>query len=128
MGIKKGKTGRKFQYELSFRRKVSQEFLEGRLTAKQLAVKYNLSGGSMVSRWLKDYEKEQEELLSSGLMKEDEQKPEEGQEKEKTAEELEKELALAKAKIAVLETLIDVAEEQLGVEIRKKPGTKPSLE
>ena len=38
--------------------------------------------------------------------------------------ELEAALEVAKLKIVGLETLIDVAEEQLNIEIRKKSGTK----
>lgn len=41
---------------------------------------------------------------------------------------LEEELRLAKLKIICLETMIDVAEETLQIEIRKKAGTKPSGE
>ena len=35
-----------------------------------------------------------------------------------------KELAEAKLKIAALETMIDIAEEQFKISIRKKPGAK----
>ena len=41
-------------------------------------------------------------------------------------EELEKELAAAKLKLAGLETLIDVAEQELHIDIRKKSDTKQS--
>lgn len=40
--------------------------------------------------------------------------------------ELKKALELATMKVAALETLIDVAEDQLNVDIRKKPGSKQS--
>ena len=36
----------------------------------------------------------------------------------------EKELAAARLKIAALETMIDMAEEQFKISIRKKPGAK----
>lgn len=39
---------------------------------------------------------------------------------------LQKELEEARLKIAALNTLIDVAEEQLKINIRKKPGAKQS--
>jgi len=39
---------------------------------------------------------------------------------------LQKALQEAQLKIAALNTLIDVAEEQLKINIRKKPGAKPS--
>ncbi len=39
---------------------------------------------------------------------------------------LQEQLAYANLKIAALNTLIDVAEEQLKINIRKKPGAKQS--
>jgi hypothetical protein len=49
-------------------------------------------------------------------------------EAEKPDTALQEELRLAKAKIFTLETMIDLAEEQFNIEIRKKSGTKPSIE
>jgi hypothetical protein len=45
---------------------------------------------------------------------------------ERTRAELEKELAYANLKITAFEMLISIAEKELGVDIRKKPGSKPS--
>ena len=39
---------------------------------------------------------------------------------------LKRQLALSELKVEALETMIDIAEEQLKVDIRKKPGAKPS--
>ena len=44
----------------------------------------------------------------------------------KENEELKKALELAMLKVAALETLVDVAEEQFNIQIRKKPGAKQS--
>lgn len=44
----------------------------------------------------------------------------------KKIRELERALATAKLKVAALETVIDVAEKQLKIKIRKKAGTKQS--
>ena len=77
-------------------------------------------------RWLKWYQEEQKDLLSSLPMESSQEKPDNSI--EKSAQDLQKELEQAKAKIATLETMIDVAEEQFKIEIRKKSGTKPSFE
>lgn len=125
MNIKKAKRGRKYQYEFSFKRKVCEELLQGQITIPELARKYNLSGGGTIYRWVKWYQEEQSELVSSQPMSNSpENNPNE--EPDKTA--IQKELELAKAKIATLETMIDIAEEQFKIEIRKKSGTKPSVE
>jgi transposase len=46
--------------------------------------------------------------------------------KDDETEQLRHELEAARMRVAALETLIDVAERELGVKIRKKPGTKQS--
>ncbi len=126
MEIKKGKAGRKFQYELSFRRKICEELLSGQITTGDLARKYQIPGAGTIMRWLKWYQEEQKDLLSSLPMESSQEKPDNSI--EKSAQDLQKELEQAKAKIATLETMIDVAEEQFKIEIRKKSGTKPSFE
>ena len=65
MNIKKAKRGRKYQYEFSFKRKVCEELLQGQITIPELSKKYNLPGGATVYRWLKWYEEEQKDLVSS---------------------------------------------------------------
>jgi hypothetical protein len=77
-------------------------------------------------RWVKEYQNEGQNLLSSGMEK-SQDKSSDGN-TERTFQELEAELKLAKLKIIALETMIDVAEEQLNIEIRKKSGTKPFSE
>lgn len=127
MNIKNVKRGGSNNYELSFKRKLCEELLSGQITAAALARKYQMpkQGRTTIIRWLKWYQQEQAELLSSLPMA---HKPEPVDNGDKDKAELQKELALAKAKIATLETMIDIAEEQFKIEIRKKSGTKPSLE
>ena len=88
--------------------------------------KYNLPYGATINRWLKKYQEEQVELLSSHPMEISQGNS--GVNNEKSAKGIEDELRLAKAKIATLETMIDIAEEQFNIEIRKKSGTKQSSE
>lgn len=120
--IKKSKGGRKSPFEATFRRKVVEDLLTGQNTVSEISRKYNVSN-SAVGEWLKKYQLEQTELVIS-LPMAHEPEPVDNSDKDKA--ELQKELALAKAKIATLETMIDIAEEQFNIEIRKKSGTKPS--
>lgn len=78
-------------------------------------------------RWIKWFEKGQEELLLFSVSME---KPQNHNEPaiESTDKGLEAELRLAKTRIATLETIIDIAEEEFKIEIRKKSVTKPSIE
>ena len=126
--IKRVKRGSPSKYEPSFKRKVILEWYSGSLSSGELSRKYKL-GHSAIARWEEWYKQDQEQMLSSTamelLVKEPEftsadlpvPQPKSG---------LEEELRLAKLKIICLETMIDVAEETLQIEIRKKPGTKSS--
>jgi len=126
MNIKKAKLGSPHKYELSLKRKICEELLSGQITSADLARKYNIPGAGTIMRWLKWFQKEQTELLSSQVMNgEPSNIP---LESEKPNADLQEELRLAKAKIFTLETMIDIAEEQFNIEIRKKSGTKPSIE
>ena len=130
METKGAKRGRHFTYEHSFTRKICEEFFQEGITMPELAKKYNVSYGG-VYRWINLYREEQKELLSSPVM---EITPPQlliqstNEKKELGEENVLEELRLARIKITVLETMIDIAEKQLKIEIRKKSGTKPSLE
>ena len=128
--IKKGKRGAPYKFEPSFKRKVILEWYSGTLTASELNRKYNL-GNSTLPRWERWYKQDQEQLLPSTAMKPMDKEPEltvTDDSVPQRNEGLEEELRLAKLKIICLETMIDVAEQTLQIEIRKKPGTKSSRE
>jgi transposase len=126
MNIKKGKRGGQHKYDLSLKRKVCEELLSGQITLGELARKYNIPGAGTIMRWVKWFQKEQEELLFSPPMEKSQNNNDPAT--ENTDKGLEAELRLAKAKIATLETMIDIAEDHFKIEIRKKSGTKPSSE
>ena len=111
---KKRSGGRSSVYDESFKIAVAKEYIDGELSHGQLARKYGLSGEHTVRHFLRFYEKWQRELpLPIDKVAQNQQ--------EAT---LEKELAMAKLKIAALEMLINTAENTLGIDIRKKSGTK----
>lgn len=113
--LKKRSGGRTSVYDESFKIAVAKEYLDGELSHGQLAKKYGLSGEHTVRHFIKFYEKWQDGLTLPGQVETmgDQQDPT-----------LEKELAMAKLKIAALEMLINTAENTLGIDIRKKSGAK----
>jgi len=113
--LKKSVGGRISVYDESFKIAVAKEYIEGELSHGQLARKYGLSGEHTIRHFLKFYEKWQCGLPSP---------IEPGSEGNHENPTLEKELAMAKLKIAALEMLINTAENNLGIDIRKKSGTK----
>ena len=126
--IKKGKRGGQYKYESSLKRKILQELYSGTITRGELCKKYKLSGNSTLIGFEKWYDEDQRQTLSSTPMIPDKE-PEStaiAQQQFLVKGELEEELRLAKLKIICLETMIDVAEQTLHIEIRKKAGTKPS--
>ena len=116
-------------YEASFKRKVIMELLSGTITRSELSRKYCVSRKTL-SYWLNQYEQQEQQLLTLSSMKQDQNNDshKQGQSDAARIKELEEALRLANIKVTCLETLIDVAEEMLDVDIRKKPGTRASEE
>ena len=119
----------------AFKREVAIEYVQGGVTMKELALKYNLPNIVTVSNWIKCYLTPQEIenkclTLQPESPKEDQMKESEPALKdpmidalEKRIQDLEKLLKHSQLKNRALETMIDIAEEQ-GIQIRKKSGAK----
>lgn len=119
MVYKKQRTGKRSPYSDSFRRMVVEEVLSGSIYIAGAAKKYGIAHRSTVSSWIKWYQNNSD-IEPSKLSTVADQGTDESEQLQK----LKAELELARLKIIGLETLIDVAEEQLNIDIRKKPGTK----
>lgn len=121
--MKKIKSGNRC-YPKSLKRKIAREYLSGKFSYAVAAEEYGLKNKGVVREFVKWYKKS--EYLD--CMKTEEPLPEstEPTPSSEKLKELESELAKAKLKIAGLEALIDTAEQELQIDIRKKPGTKQS--
>lgn len=121
--------GNWFKYEYSFMRKVVQDYLGGQQSMREVSERYNLTYAS-VSGWVRRFgpdienKSAQEEVALPAMSEEG--KIEGLDELKKQNEELLKKLEHANLKVSGLEVMIDIAEQQLGVDIRKKSGTKQS--
>lgn len=125
MEYKREKSGPKSRYSDTFRRMVCEEILAGKIHQAGARKKYSINKG-VITGWLRWYEKNHDIVTKPPVMTE--QEAQEVEKIKKQAKELEAALAAAELKIVGLETLIDVAEEHLKINIRKKPGTKQSNE
>jgi transposase-like protein len=111
-------------YSLSFKLQLVQEVEQGVLTKSQAKTKYGIQGDSTVSKWLKKYGKFDWEHRSVNLMsKTPEQKILELEAKVKL---LEKQKARAEhlaeradKKVIIFDMLVDLAEKEYDIEIRK---------
>ena len=120
--LRKGTSGGRIPiYDQSFKIAIVREFIAGQYSQTQVAKKHNISEGTM-RHFLKWYKKHFPEPSMPDSM-EDLQPPAPSG---RSQSELEKELAYAQLKITALEMLISNAEREMGVDIRKKPGSKPS--
>lgn len=110
----------KAQYPVVFKRWLSREIEQGKLSYKEAKERFSLNSEKTIWGWVQQYGVGKE--LSLAIMT-----PQEKQEKvllEKRIKELEKALEYAKLKNIAVETMIDVAEEQFRISIRKKAGPK----
>ncbi len=119
---RKGQRGRKSQHPLAFKLKVAKAYIDGDRSYQQLGLQYGLQR-SLICRWVKRFYGELSSCKPICLdMTEAEQKELEALKKQNAA--LKKQLEYADLKATAFEIMIDVAEKQLGVSIKKKPGTK----
>ena len=121
--------GRPIIYESHFKIALAREYLTGNLGYKALAKKYGIEEYHTVRhfvRWYKKHYPQQEQEEASVPQREDRPTTEAVASQPDNNKQLSKELREANLKIAGLEMLIENAQKELGVDIVKKSGTKPS--
>jgi transposase len=100
-------------------RQVASAIVEGRMTIHEAQAAYRIAYSGTVRRWVRVFKQQNRELAafhqpSPDMLLSD----------TTTSNEQDKELQAARLKIAALETMIDLAEQQFNISIRKKPGAK----
>jgi transposase-like protein len=118
---RKGQKGRSFKFDLAFRRKVSQDYNNGSESLKQVAARYDINFRN-VQRWSKEFSSELSEEETTIVMTEQEQKELEALKKQN--KQLKEKLDYEQMRTFALETMIDLAKEKLGVDVRKNFGAK----
>jgi transposase-like protein len=114
----KGKLGRASSYSDSFRVQVALEYLDGSYSYLQIGDKYKISK-SVVRCFVSWYKKNHEQLMDKEPIG-SEQVPLSDLERK----DLEKRLAMAEMKIAVLEKVIAIADKEYSTDLKKKAATK----
>ena len=119
----------------AFKREVAIEYLQGGVTMRELALKYNLPNINSVSSWIRCHLTPEEVQNKRLSLSDESSSPKVMPEKtepnkdpmisalEQRIQDLEKLLKHSQLKCKALDTLIDIAEEQ-GIQIRKKSGAK----
>lgn len=110
------------KYETSFRRWLVSEIESGRMNWQEARSKFNLPHrfDKVYKEWQKKYG---DQIVVTLPLMSAEQRTQ-NKELEKRVKELEKQLELAQMKVVALNTVIDIAEKNYKLEIRKKYGPK----
>ena len=125
MEPRKNKGGGRSLYDEKLKIAVARDYITGNLSHQQVAEKYNIAGGRQTVRgFVRWYQKHFHLQLSQANNSPPTVAVSNHQEQVKTVKELEKQLSDANLKIAALEIMIEITEKDLGIEIKKKRGTK----
>jgi transposase-like protein len=122
MKPRKNKPGIVPIYDESLKIAVARDYLTGNFSASQVAEKYNLPKGDVVHYFVKWYKKNYGLELSQTVSSPP--APNEQRIDSQQQTNISQELSDARLKIAALEIMIQIAEQELGIDIRKKSGTK----
>lgn len=125
--IKKVKFHNRYPNEL--KRKIAKEYLSGAASHAVLAEEHGLRDKGVVKEFVKWYRRKYELGGENEPPMPEKKQPEHNGDEQLLKEqikELQRQLALSELKVEALETMIDIAEEQLKLDIRKKSGAKQS--
>lgn len=109
------------RYSVDLKRKIAKSYLDGEASYRILAEENGLKNKDVVKEFVRWYQRSQ--TKESTEMENQKDPPKQATDRE---QELEEQLRLAKLKIEMLETMFDVAEEELNIQIRKKSGSNQS--
>lgn len=98
--------------------------VESGMSVKQAQITFNISYPSVIRGWMKKFKEENTEINAFNSLDMSKKATTHSQDPEIKA--LQKALEEANLKIRALDTMIDIAEDQLKIDIRKKSGAKPS--
>lgn len=119
------------KYSVAFKQKVIQEFMEGGVTMQQLLHKYDIRGNSAILNWMRrlnyisPLESDRRIFAAEiGCKVAKKIDPQEENQLKQRIRELERQLEDEKLKAEAYARIIDRAEKELNIPIRKKPNTR----
>jgi transposase len=110
-----------------FQMQVVQEYLTTDISQEELKKKYNFKGNNNIYRWMRKFDlskPNEEQIELHRAMTKESQKSFSEQQLELEVKTLEEELKRERLKTLALNTMINIAERELKIDIRKKPGAK----
>lgn len=121
--------GRPHKYDRAFKRMVIGEYRSGRWTMEQLRRRYALAGKSCISEWMAQLDlgpqpQPNAEVWATNPKEVPERKNERSEDLRKRIKDLERQLEDEQLKSEAYSKLIDLAESEHRIAIRKKANTK----
>lgn len=112
-------------YSLAFKQKVISEIESGKISQEGARKLYGIGGGQTIQKWIKKFGKLH--LLNKIVRVELADELSRVKQLEKEKKELESALAQAHLKLIVYESIIEVSEEELGIDLKKnlRSGSLP---
>ena len=121
------KEDRSARFTEAFKRHMVREVESGRISQSEASRRYGIMGHSTILKWCRKYGRlPSHRGTRKGSMRMEEKEIELLRLRNENKA-LKQELEEARFKAVVLETLVDVAERELGIPIRKKCGAKRSM-
>ena len=115
------------QFADEFKFMVIQEYLNTDISQKELKEKHGFRGNSCISNWMRkfgDHKVTDEQISIQKAMSKEVNKTPQERNLEAKVKELEKALEQERLRTLALNTMINIAERDLKISIRKKSGTK----
>jgi transposase len=114
-------------YTDKFKLKVVKEYVETDISQEALKRKYGIGGNNCIPNWMRKFGMKtpnEEQIKLQRIMSEEQGKTKREAELEAKVRELEKSLDYERLRTLALDTMIDVAERDLRITIRKKSGAR----
>jgi len=112
------------QYSTAFKMKVVNEIEKGKFSIVKAQKIYDIGGNTTINKWLRLYGKGH--LISTIVRIEMKDEKDKYRQLQKEKKALESALAQAQVKILAYESLIDIAKEEYGIDLKKNNGKKQS--
>ncbi len=118
-----------YRFPNEFKLKVVQEYLSTSMSQKELMEKYKIRGPNTIKLWMRKFDLQlpsQQQIELQRMMSKEKEKTPYERELEAKVKQLEYQLEDEKLRTLALSTMIDLAEKEFKIPIRKKSGAKPS--
>ena len=112
------------RYSIAFQQKVVGEIESGELSIGDARRLYDITGNETIQKWIRKFGKNH--LLNKVVRIEMKDEKDRIKELEKKIRQLESALSNEHIKNIVLESLVDIAREKYGIDLKKKNGQKQS--